>query len=273
MDGNNLRKHFEKKYNEYFALAIKVKVHFKQKDVHAMRVTLKKLKAYVEVIGSLTNKKSEKILPVQSIQQVFALAGKLRDIQMNLGILNDRKLSEASRLYYKKTVTAMVKSLTRQIKEAVKPSDIEWKKETHKNLKKMLSAYHGKHVSESCKKYVNKRWAEIDKYMLASDITKSMHQVRINLKNIEAVTELVKHDEMLRVESDRLKGIMQEIGEWHDLAVFADSLKEVNKLAKKKNANEKKELTHLRVKLDEENKSYAKDILRSLRELKKKKNR
>ncbi|MFI5202956.1 MAG: CHAD domain-containing protein [Flavobacteriales bacterium] len=273
MDGNSLRKGFEKKYKKYFGQALKVKVHFREKDIHEMRISLKKLQAYAAFIHELTKGKSEEVIPIASIQSVFQTAGKLRNAQINIQLMEGKKISKKTGIFYETEISRLVKSFIRTLKREIKPTNIELKKSDCKNIKKLVSDYSRKQVNLAMQHYVSKRWKEIDKYIQSKNVTKAMHEVRIRLKHMEAVTELLNQPKVLGVQSERLKGIMQEIGEWHDSAVFADSLKAVNKQANKKHSKEKAELFRLRIKMDKENKSYAKDILRSLRELKNKKPR
>src|SRR5688572_29397658 len=122
MDGRKLYKRFEKKYDVFFREFLKVKIHFRMRDVHEMRVALKKLRAQLDYLSELTTGKINNMVDSESIEHVFHEAGKLRDHQMNLQILGDRKLSAGATHYFEKHLETEIQNAKSNLKKELKPN-------------------------------------------------------------------------------------------------------------------------------------------------------
>jgi CHAD domain-containing protein len=272
MNGSTLRKQFEKKYEKYFREALKVMVHFRSKDVHSMRIAIKKLRTYIDFISGLTKGKINQVLPVDQLEKVFNQAGKIRECQINLEIAGDKNISKKALAFFEKQALTEIKKSKAVLKSELSPEKIRLKKSARKGLKKLLTGISEKTIEKHGELYIQNQWRTCDKLLHLRNATNAMHQVRICFKRIDAACELFSENKKIK-QSERFSGTMQEIGEWHDMAVFCDTLKFICSGKHKKHIEQRTELKKLRLKLEKINNAYGRDILNAVRNFRKQKKR
>lgn len=196
-------------------------------DIHQLRVNMKKLRAFYRFLEFATNKSFRYKEPNKLFKNIFRLAGKIRERQINLELLKNYELSAKGYLQYEifsqlndkkekekldKGLDALNKTELEKIKQNFQ--DFFMNKDLHDKIKPSLN-FIGLQI-EKIKNILSKH-EELDK----------IHRIRIHLKTIKPLLFILSGIPESPFEEAHylsLKTTESAIGAWHDRIVLVSSL-------------------------------------------------
>lgn len=236
-----------KKINSLEVLLSIPSEEFTPDNFHALRVDIKKLRAYTHLFESCV-KKFNRDTFIKPYKKVFAHAGAIREIQIELKIIEKLEAQDGIEKY--------IKGLYKKLNKLHKTFDpiyyhdkIEDKK---KKIKPFLSSKQ-QLCSTSVESYFEKKWKEIDKIIRKENPKKSqLHDLRKKLKEFFYNLKILESENKIHEEISKF---MDYLGEWHDYDVLLENIE----IVLKKDKTEKKGMKAYRDKiLMEERKLYQK---------------
>jgi CHAD domain-containing protein len=220
--------HYYEKRNASFLLNInKAGITATEGDIHKARIDLKKIFALFEFFKMIGVDKLKIKEPQKIFNAVFAVAGKIRENQMNFLYIehlveNDTLLQ----LFSKYLENNSKKKIKRFIQSIIRVDEKRLAK-IRRTIKKICRNIDIEKIIQKCDVFFQLHAAKIKKYRLKSDETENIHKIRKEMKKISAIADLLN---LLRVD-----GLMENlipaliktellIGEWHDRIVLNKSL-------------------------------------------------
>lgn len=198
-------------------------------DIHGFRVTIKKLKGVIKLMGLLVDDFSAKD-QFAPLKELFKPAGEMRECQVNLKRLKEFTGSDAFYQVYKKARKKCMKSHRAEFDKALVNFDLELLKETGREIKRQCKVLNRQSIYVNSIAFIKRRLKAIDKHYQRSDAdTEEVHEIRIQLKEISVVLGLFHHIQPKVITEEvllKLKEYESEIGKWHDLAVLQASIDE-----------------------------------------------
>lgn len=227
---DHLKQYFDKQYLRFVNLYKECKENYDIEVVHDMRVSMKKIKAFLLFIEALEpDSISAKTLLV-NFKKLYKKAGSIRDIQMQKVIA----------LQFEKDLdtvfTDFINYLNKKEKKAIKAFEnkkgIYDPEQDYSHLREKINKVLDKqseeiflNIGESC---FLKKHEELKKLIKGKLTTKRMHTVRIKLKQFSYLLRLWQSKEsdsnIFPFERTELQEIETKLGNWHDLVVAQDLL-------------------------------------------------
>jgi CHAD domain-containing protein len=208
------RKYIKKRLVELFRILNQPQRCFKNETFHQLRLEIKKLKAYIELVQSTSSYSLEVCKPLKNI---FRIAGDIRNHQLSITKL----LS-----IYPETINNYKLSIYKKIK---KLKDVFFKmlnkisfKNIYSNYKKQLK-YCNAISYNSVNHYINTLKSEIVyKFYIDQEKNESLHAERILLKKYIYVQKFIKSQQN---NLPKLIELTEMLGNWHDNLIIETQLK------------------------------------------------
>jgi len=242
-------------YNQIEAAFIK---HFrktsqklKPERIHKLRVDIKRIRAIFKLLDFSCKEEFDKTEQLEALSQLFKVAGRLREVQVNLMQIGDPSHPE-TKLYMQYLEGKEKKALIR-FEKKMKAFNLEHYIKRNKPVKKLIEDFNDEKVMTKSKEFLENEIKEIIK--LQSDLfnEKRLHKIRIHLKSMEAITKLLA-DIIPGDEFKNLSGSIQSlglmVGDWHDKQMLIRSIKKY--VRKNKGGAEAKKIMHLKEKIEKE---------------------
>ncbi len=222
---NSLIKYFEERLSILTLHLHNTNLHFKEEDLHQLRVEIKKMRALLRLLDiavreDYSKKRYEKIL-----RKLFKPGGKLRESQINIAQANEFKFQLADR--YKEHLERKDEIHSKKLKQALDQFITSQLNVFENELSAFIEETDPNHLNISIFRFLRQEFETIE--TLFPDISdhKILHKVRMHLKAsgymVNLAMELYK-DESLQTLYDGIKSVEALIGTWHDKIVFIKSL-------------------------------------------------
>jgi CHAD domain-containing protein len=238
----------------------------KADDIHGVRVNIKKLKAYAELLEFLNPDFSAGKLK-DILKKVFKSAGKIRDLQVQLKMLDKFEKQIGHRLTDERKL--MIKNQEKLLKKFKDESKQIDKSTFHKIEKRLDDACKKKISPVSIKLFLVNQLIETEPMMNKKSITpRRLHRFRICLKsyyyNATFANQCSLKDPEVTRHIASLDQFQEVLGKWHDhisFHLFA------NKLLEKVSAKEKA-IVHLLIeKVKQQTVTSSKKIMKRIPEI------
>ncbi len=221
MQSNQIHEYFQihkTKFENNFKI---VKQTVQEEAIHDMRVSIKRLRLFYKFLDFYLNKQFNANKRSKILRKVFKSAAHLRDIQIQLTLLEDIeqtlniKLTKWKNEFKKKENTKI-----EHLKEFLSEIDyIKINKQFQKSENSIKSVPANTDINTHIENYYNKCLAAIDQILKQEKI--DYHKIRKKIKELTYLTEIqdihmVKQNEKL----NNLKQMGRLLGDWHDIDVF-----------------------------------------------------
>lgn len=232
----------------------KTKSRFGVEDIHKLRVSVKKLRAFINLLEIASNGNFDKSKNLKTIDKLFSKAGKLREIQVNILLIKN---------YHNIIPKDFIKYLEKQEKvksKRLKKTLENFKKQKFKKecgeIETFIKSLPGNDISAKCEDFISLKINIIRE--LKDDFTsiENIHEIRKAIRSISSIVDLLidlNSNEKLKQEQYNLKASQDLIGQWHDRVILLTSIDKYE--AKKEGKVEK-----LRDQINSENQDLIKKI-------------
>lgn len=209
-----------KTFTKYFS---KTQEDFEMEDLHQLRVSIKKMKAtwsFVEVISAGNWDKS---ILLDDVKPMFKAAGKLRETQINLELIE--KLQFTGAPAYTKRLHRDESKYLNKFRENLLLFDPVKFESDQETLLQIMETLTDEQVQHKAAVFILEqlRYAE-------SSRKNQLHKTRIAMKMVQEVLAMMKEiHASLDSFRQEIKSLNEHLGKWHDYVVFIASIEDFYK--------------------------------------------
>jgi CHAD domain-containing protein len=224
--------HFYKERDSIFMQHFeRLQIRLDEEDIHNLRRAGKRIKALFQLFEEI---KPEFNYPkrFQPIKDVFNNAGFLREIQVNINTLNSYKPSTLFVKTYGDFVANKRLVFKNQLVTAINSFSFKKHEKSVRKVKKLCQDITHREIMQATDRYIKYNLNQIEQYIKQERTDENVHAIRIHLKRISPVTNLlavIKVPEFLS-EILTLKTAEDKLGYWHDRVVLLETLRQMKKL-------------------------------------------
>lgn len=226
---NYLFKYYKKETNSFIGHLNKAKTVSNEKNIHQLRVDIKKIRAVFHLLQLLFPKEFNGKKHYRLIKQIFESAGEVREVQVNVICLAGYKLSPSIlkkyKLFYKKNADAD----KRKLKKMIAVFEVGLLNKSKTKIKKLLKELDDKKISGKCQSFIKEELRHTEQLIQTGNNPATIHKIRMHLKSLEAIA-LLFYKMYPGRELKKLLILIKKngvlIGHWHDKIVLTKSLKE-----------------------------------------------
>ena len=220
---------------------LKVKEKQGMEDIHQLRVSIKNLRVILSIIELASNGEFSKKNHYQLVARLFQKAGRVRESQLNIQLLKQMgfKCSKKFLKHQRIRQTEHIEHLLIEIQKIKLKKFRRLNKAILAKVKDMPEKVFEKTIS----KYINKSLKKIKKIRDKIKGDSGLHSIRIHLKKIGEVLEMlssVKDAKKMKALQVEIKSVRRELGIWHDHIVLSSSIQVYIKQGKKHKSAVKK---------------------------------
>ena len=233
-----------------------------KKNIHRMRLSIKKLRAILSLGEIVCKGEFSKKEHITLFSKLFKKAGKVREVQMNLYLVEKHKSVK---------IPTLKKQLKDTLKKEIAALDKEMNQFDFKKLNRLdreflaqIKRFADNLIIAKGMNYLHKKYTLINKLKdQLPGYHQKLHKIRIHLKAMLEITIVIgklKPSHEIKNQQIIMKSLNNQIGEWHDYLIFGNSLTSVNQ--KSLTREENKNL----VKLIKHNEHKEKSLRKNIRE-------
>ncbi|MDN5202713.1 CHAD domain-containing protein [Fulvivirgaceae bacterium BMA10] len=194
-------------------------------DIHQLRVTIKKLRAMYALMELATRGTLKKKECFALFSKLFDEAGKVRDAQVSLSIIERSKARYL--VSFAENLRTIQKHANEKLLTSMQAFDFKRLEMLNNKLLQAMKELSVEIVIRESVTYILKEVRNV--YVLKDHLpdNRKLHKIRIRLKAvIEILTIMNELDATLRLEELRnnFKSIEKQIGKWHDYIILLASL-------------------------------------------------
>ena len=219
-----------KRFNKYEAAFCKhynkTSQKIKVERIHKLRVDVKRIRAIFKLLEFTSSEQCDIKVQLNTLSQLFDVAGHLREVQVNILQVNHSEDSEIT--LYEQHLEKKESKAVKKLKKQLKHFDLNQFLARNKRIKISIEKIGEQTVFDKSEEFIASKTREIKK--LQSDLTnhKRLHKIRIHLKAMGAIAQLLNDlqpKSTYKKLSDSIKALGLMIGDWHDKQVLISSLK------------------------------------------------
>lgn len=203
-------------------------------SIHDFRVSIKRIKAIFRLLDMISFEFNSKI-QFKPYRSVFKPAGNIREVQVNRNTIKLYKLTPETKSSFTKYCDKKEGKSQLRLIEKLSLFDYDLAKNTKKLIKDSCKEISEDEVRMKTDFFIRERIEAIEKIASNSPDELSVHQARINLKEISAVIMLLKKMELQGFDKDilhKIKKTEDKLGDWHDKVVLELFIEKFQKKAK-----------------------------------------
>jgi hypothetical protein len=208
----------------------KASITGKEDDIHRTRTDVKKIRAFYHFLEVIYQGKFRKKMHYEALGILFRQAGKLREVHVNLMILDQNATHTAGEQAFRLILQKEEKILARKFLDAVRDFDETEILSKEKVIEKFLKELKPKEFSRNVDKFVRRKSSRIMGFLPEIHKPGILHKIRKHLNAVSAILDIsticlpeTNHTvkELLNVINELKTGI----GVWHDNTIFLGRLK------------------------------------------------
>ena len=253
--GDFLYHYFQKRKASFLVNIYKAGITAAETDIHKSRVDLKKIFALIgffETIGiSLFNLEG----PQKIFEGVYKSAGKIREMQVKLLYIESLEMNDPEIQLFSRYLKSSSKKETKRFIRAIIRFDEKQLNEMRRSIRDCCRNIEIEKIIAKCDDFFQLHSSRIKKYRLNPGEMGNVHKIRIEMKKISAVADLLYQltvDKFLDTLISALNQAELIIGEWHDRVVLSQSLDSFIKENEIRNERKSGMLESVKKKVDEE---------------------
>jgi len=213
-----------KKYSRTFVVYLKLTLErCSEEDIHQLRVSIKRIKALFKIIAASGLSKSTTNKFFMLYSGIFNAAGKVREIEINLNLLNKMDLILPSALIkdLEKTLKASKNDMLAEVRNFSKNKLYR----QNSFIYKKLNHLHDRDILFITSSIFDKKSAKVRKLLDGNYEEIKLHNIRKNLRfsgEIQKVMSGMDSNERLERVIIQQKEIRDYLGIWHDYDVLSN---------------------------------------------------
>lgn len=206
-------------------------IRLDEEDIHNLRRAGKRIKALFQLFSEIDQEFNfaKRFYPVKD---VFNAAGLYREIQVNFRTLNSYKSSSQFIHTYENFVSNKKQVFKNQLITAIEEFNPEKHNKSVKKIKKICQTIDLKDITDAAERFVRQNLMEIKALKNAEHSEERVHDIRIHLKRISPVINLLQVLKVPDFEHNipEIKIAEDKLGYWHDRVVLLETLRQMKKL-------------------------------------------
>ena len=278
---NILYKYYKRRVDNLISQLEKVKTSSDMKDIHNVRKEIKKIRSIIYFLRYISPKSLDKHAfneQFNDLKELFEYTGKLREAQVNLMNIEKYKLASPEAKSYKDYLKIEENKLLSGFKKITDEFNTQKLDDNSLKIKKLFKDNSNEKTAVKSRDFIMHLVKKINKIQKKASETNKYHEVRIHLRKLAAISELlfeINKDKKYKKFIREINKTSSELGNWHDRVILRDSILEfIKKIPKTTNhRTQTTELKSLITRINKTNKlkaeSFDSDINSSLKLFKK----
>jgi hypothetical protein len=226
--GEFLIRFYRKRTASFLANIYKAGITGASKDIHLARLDVKKIFSILDLMRIVRSKGMEDPGYEKIFNKVYKASGRIREIQVNLGLLDKKEFNIYNLDPFKEELLLTEKELTWEFLKSIRKFNERKLARNEKRIKEEVREITSIVLNKKTEKYLQTKTRLILRLIDTAVNDKKAHEIRRHLKELSTVLSLLylinpdtHPEELIRGlnKSERL------IGDWHDRKVLADSMK------------------------------------------------
>jgi CHAD domain-containing protein len=204
----------------------KIQKNGKRSQYHQLRISVKNLRAMHQLF-LLAGVPDVAIKPIEtSLKRIYKSSGLLRDIQTNQQLVLQWSQHEALKQDYHQFLQQAKKTQKIKVLRKASKFDTNILADHVHDLNKILLRLPNAEASAATSRFLEERFLLVSKLNQSLGSDQSVHLIRKYLKEMKTIVEMSKTLDLKMGKGFKTKLVQvdKEIGQWHDLVVFRDSL-------------------------------------------------
>ncbi len=224
-----LLNHYQELFKAFQQAFVSVRKGFRREDIHALRVTIKRLRAVISLLEIASEGSFEKGPYFALLKGLFSAAGHVRETQINLQLILQYGYLDLE--YYTEDQIQWQKVAKKKLSEIQDTFDHQGHQLLYDDTYRAIGSVTDARMSIEATHFVGRKLEEIEWLRVAEHLDdKRLHKVRICLKMVNEILTilalLAPSNELLSLHPG-VKEINQLIGDWHDHVVLKESICEL----------------------------------------------
>lgn len=196
------------------------------KNIHRLRVTIKKIRALNQVLLSF-DKKFSKINGFKMFDRLFKKAGELREAQVNRKLIENHSQKYLSG--YKRHLNSLLKDAEKGVRKEIKCFDFNRLKQFEKEITAALKHVPVERQSALIITYLQTSVMRIKDLAVGVRNNHTLHSIRKHLRIMVVILSLFDgkstDSRFLKLKTDLME-MLNQIGSWHDQLVLLTSMRQ-----------------------------------------------
>lgn len=236
---------------------------FSKKDIHALRVSIKRIKALSELTEAMFPLQFDSIEQSLLFRKIFKNAGKLRETDLNTDFLKSFDLPRNVVKPYLQYLQRKKQKACIALKKKLKYFDGNKLNDLKKKLLQLYKEMPYNKLEQEGFRFISKECKEIKQLKTRKLSVPTLHQIRKHLKKLAATSIFLNKigmNQPLDLFIKELKGTEELIGQWHDKIVLKASLEDFINGKQRLEISDKKALQKVINNINFENKAVIKKL-------------
>ncbi|HCC70960.1 MAG TPA: hypothetical protein DEQ09_07415 [Bacteroidales bacterium] len=261
--------YFEKQVDDIHVFLKDIPGYYKMKDIHQLRVRIKRLKAIFRLLEFMHPVKFRAKDHYRLFKPVFKTTGLVRGSQMNLSLLKRFKGVEQLYKSFSKYIARLRPGWNIRLDNSIATFNVSRLNQMVDNINGYFSRYSEMELVGLITDFI---YSERDRIKILLDESEEMeyiHEVRIILKNIKPLLAILLHRDdnpFQKIHYKSLNSTETLIGNWHDRFLLSEALSGFFKARGKKKEKLNEQYSALKKKINSNNRQMLRKIARSLEE-------
>lgn len=223
-----LTAHYLEERSHFFHHVQNCIIRQEEEDIHQLRVSIKRIRAIYDCIELSTKHHLSTAANKQILKKLFKTAGKIREVQINQALLDNYGGRSSQRLlnYFDRLKDELSAPFNYELSHFQSGELLR----QDKKLIKAISGIGEKEVLNLTRTFLNTELQRVGD-LFEKNFDQNLHRIRKSVKAMMEINRLlisISEDESLILFRKNLKSLSDDIGNWHDLQVFMQSLKTLN---------------------------------------------
>lgn len=239
---------YDEKIQSFLFYLEEVKKSYRIENVHQLRVNTKRIDAIYQLIESATASNFNAESHLKPIKDIFKIAGKLREGQVNLELLKTYNVNPDAYLAYSLDIEKLQVKTIRELRKTVKKFDRITFDPTIDMVKVYCKQTEQNELMDRMYDYIQMKARSIQKLLQKKQKPKNVHRIRKRLKAIDPILSLLCNTNYEKLNNNSIESLKESalyIGEWHDRIVLLKSINILVENLKGRNRNLKKVFAEL----------------------------
>lgn len=225
--GKYLFKYYKKETDLFLEHLDKAKYFPDEKNIHQLRVDIKRIRTVFQLIEMLFPKKLKAKNQYTVFKKIFSRAGEVREAQVNHICFTQYKLPASIYKQYFQFLKRKEKNFKKKFKNSIDRFEIGQLEKSKVKIKRLCKSITEKKIKYECQLFIKGEIHKIEMLLAVGNNSSIVHKIRIHLKAIEAVGDLyyqLNPDKELKKSLTLIKENGTFLGNWHDKIILINSL-------------------------------------------------
>jgi CHAD domain-containing protein len=194
------------------------------KDLHALRVCIKKMRAVVLLLWSMEHLGFSAQQFGEGVKMLFKSAGKLRELYLNRDALKKYRFSKQSQRWFRENIKTRIRKRRKKLRYCARDFEAAQLEQTTAKVTEICASMPVSDLRAAAKQLIHEKIGNILKLASGDPNAVVLHRIRIQLRIVTTLGYLFQDAGlplMRRQGLERFKALEQMLGTWHDLRVLS----------------------------------------------------